>query len=35
MVSTYEKIASELNRELFLCPVDYPYLYKKLIILIF
>ena len=30
MVSTYEKIASELNRELFLCPVDYPYLYKKL-----
>ena len=30
MVSTYEKIASELNCELFLCPVDYPYLYKKL-----
>ena len=30
MVSTYEKIATELNRELFLCPVDYPYLYKKL-----
>ena len=29
MVSTYEKIASELNCELFLCPVDYPYLYKK------
>ena len=30
MVSAYEKIASELNCELFLCPVDYPYLYKKL-----
>ena len=30
MVSAYEKIASELDRELFLCPVDYPYLYKKL-----
>jgi len=30
MVSTYEKISSELNRELFLCPVDYPFLYKKL-----
>jgi len=30
MVSTYEKIATELNCELFLCPVDYPYLYKKL-----
>jgi len=30
MVGTYEKIASELNCELFLCPVDYPYLYKKL-----
>jgi hypothetical protein len=30
MVSTYEKIATELDRELFLCPVDYPYLYKKL-----
>ena len=29
MVSTYEKISSEMNRELFLCPVDYPYLYKK------
>jgi len=30
MVITYEKIASELKRELFLCPVDYPYLYKKM-----
>ena len=30
MISSYEKISSELDRELFLCPVDYPYLYKKL-----
>jgi len=29
MISTYEKISSEIGRELFLCPVDYPYLYKK------
>lgn len=30
MISTYEKISSEQNKELFICPVDYPYLYKKL-----
>ena len=30
MLSTYEKISSEMNKELFICPVDYPYLYKKL-----
>ena len=30
MISAYEKISSEQNRELFICPVDYPYLYKKL-----
>ena len=29
MISTYEKISSEQNKELFICPVDYPYLYKK------
>tara|TARA_B100000035_G_scaffold232434_1_gene200661 strand:- start:86 stop:1114 length:1029 start_codon:yes stop_codon:yes gene_type:complete len=29
MLSTYEKISSEQNKELFICPVDYPYLYKK------
>ncbi len=29
MISSYEKISSELAHELFLCPVDYPYLYKK------
>ncbi len=30
MVSTYEKISSQIGEELFICPVDYPYLYKKL-----
>jgi len=30
MISSYEKLSSELRRELFICPVDYPYLYKKL-----
>ena len=30
MVSAYEKISSEQNKELFICPADYPYLYKKL-----
>ena len=30
MISSYEKIASELAHEIFLCPVDYPYLYKKM-----
>lgn len=30
MVSAYEKISSEQNMELFICPADYPYLYKKL-----
>ena len=30
MVSAYEKISSEQGKELFICPVDYPYLYKKL-----
>ncbi len=29
MISAYEKISSEQNKELFICPVDYPYLYKK------
>ena len=35
MVSSYEKISSSINKELFICPADYPYLYKKLIILKF
>jgi len=29
MISTYERISSQLNRELVLCPADYPYLYNK------
>ena len=28
MILTYEKMASQTNKEVFLCPVDYPYLYK-------
>tara|TARA_Y100000591_G_C21811341_1_gene688102 strand:- start:486 stop:1514 length:1029 start_codon:yes stop_codon:yes gene_type:complete len=30
MLSSYEKISSDLKRELFICPIDYPYLYSKL-----
>ena len=30
MLFTYEKISSQLNRELFLCPADYPYLYSSI-----
>lgn len=30
MIFTYERIASQLNRELILCPTDYPYLYTKI-----
>jgi len=30
MISSYERIASQLNKELILCPIDYPYLYSKL-----
>ena len=29
MILTYERISSQLNRELILCPIDYPYLYAK------
>ena len=29
MITAYEKISSEQNKELFICPADYPYLYKK------
>ena len=29
MIFTYEKLASEIGEELFLCPVDYPFLYKS------
>ena len=30
MLFSYEKISSQLNRELFLCPADYPYLYSTI-----
>ena len=30
MLFTYEKISSQLDRELFLCPADYPYLYSSI-----
>ena len=30
MLFTYEKISSQLNRDLFLCPADYPYLYSTI-----
>jgi len=29
MICTYERISSQLNSELILCPSDYPYLYTK------
>tara|TARA_B100001173_G_scaffold305329_1_gene310594 strand:- start:622 stop:1656 length:1035 start_codon:yes stop_codon:yes gene_type:complete len=29
MIFTYERLSSQLNRELILCPSDYPYLYTK------
>ena len=30
IIFTYERIASQINRELILCPADYPYLYSKI-----
>ena len=30
MILAYERISSQLNRELILCPADYPYLYTKI-----
>ncbi len=27
MISSYERIASQLNKDLFICPADYPFLY--------
>tara|TARA_B100000575_G_C23054298_1_gene606893 strand:+ start:52 stop:1077 length:1026 start_codon:yes stop_codon:yes gene_type:complete len=29
MIFTYERIASQLNKEVIICPTDYPYLYTK------
>ena len=31
MLYTYEKICSQINNEIFLCPSDYPYLYSNII----
>ena len=30
MILSYERIASQINKELILCPADYPYLYTKI-----
>ena len=30
MIFSYERISSQLNKELILCPIDYPYLYTKI-----
>jgi len=27
VIASYEKIASQLNKDIFMCPADYPYLY--------
>jgi len=29
MISSYERIASQINRDIFMCPSDYPYLYME------
>jgi len=29
MVSTYERIASQIGKDIFMCPSDYPYLYMN------
>jgi len=29
MIFTYERISSQINREIIICPTDYPYLYTK------
>ena len=30
MIFAYERISSQTNKELILCPADYPYLYTKI-----
>ena len=30
MIITYERISSQINKEIILCPADYPYLYTKI-----
>ena len=29
MIASYERIASQVNRDMFMCPADYPYLYMN------
>ena len=29
MVASYERMASQLNKDIFICPSDYPYLYMS------
>ena len=29
MIASYERIASQVNRDIFMCPADYPYLYMS------
>ena len=29
MISSYERIASQVNKDIFMCPTDYPYLYMN------
>ena len=29
MVASYERISSQLNKDIFMCPADYPYLYMN------
>ena len=29
MIASYERIASQVNRDIFMCPTDYPYLYMN------
>ena len=29
MVSSYERISSQIGRDIFMCPADYPYLYMN------
>ncbi len=30
MIASYERIASQLNKDIFMCPADYPYLYSNI-----
>ena len=29
MIASYERITSQLNKDIFMCPADYPYLYMN------